>query len=244
MCTVSVVPANGTYIFTFNRDEKPERHTLHFICRNKLAHKEIYFTKDSKAGGSWFAADSRGNVIMLFNGAFKKHVKQAFYKKSRGIILMEMAAAADMLLFFKSMLLHTVEPFSVVLFEDKNLYRLTWDGLDKHETLLLNETGYIFSSATLYNDDVQQQRRQWLAGYLMNTAIANGEAVFNFHTGYNKHDKENGLIIERPQGCHTLSISQAVVSDAGIQLKHVDLKTGQKHLQSILLSAEIEVSFT
>lgn len=243
MCTVSVVPAKGTYIFTFNRDEKPERHTPHFIRRKKLAHKEIYFSQDSKAGGSWFIADSLGNVIMLFNGAFKEHVKEPVYKKSRGVILMEMAAVADMLSFFKNILLHGVEPFSVILFEDKNLYRLTWDGLNKHETLLLSETSYIFSSATLYNSDVQQQRRQWLKDYLKNTA-ADSKTIFDFHAGYKNDDKENGLIIARPEGCSTLSISQAVLSNTGIQLKHVDLKTGQTHLQSILLNTASEISFT
>lgn len=242
MCTVSVVPAKGTYIFTFNRDENPERHTPHFIRRKKLAHKEIYFAQDSKAGGSWFIADSLGNVIMLFNGAFKKHVKEGAYKKSRGVILIEIAVAGDMLLRFKNMLLDGVEPFSVILFEHKNLYRLTWDGRDKHEALLLNETSYIFSSATLYSSDVQQQRRQWLKDYLKNTAV-DSKTIFDFHAGYNKEDKENGLIIERPEGCSTLSISQAVVSYTGMQLKHVDLKTGQTHLQSILLNTASEISF-
>lgn len=244
MCTVSVVPAKGQYIFTFNRDEKPERHTPHFIKQKKLEHKEIYFAQDSKAGGSWFIADSLGNVVMLFNGGFKKHNKGAAYKKSRGIILIELAAAKNMLLHFKSSLLIDVEPFSIILFEDKNLYRLTWDGIEKHEALLLNETSYIFSSATLYADGVQQQRRQWLADYLKNVEGMNAASVFNFHSGYNKDDKENGLIIERPQSCHTLSISQAVVSDKSIQLKHVDLKTGAIHQQFILLHADTEISFS
>lgn len=244
MCTVSVVPAKGEYIFTFNRDEKPERHTPHFIKQKKLEHKEIYFAQDSKAGGSWFAVDNFGNVLMLFNGAFTKHSKNEVYGQSRGIILLQMAEAANMLLYFRELVLTAVEPFSVILFENKNLYRLTWDGVTKHEMKLLNNSPYIFSSATLYTDDVQQQRRQWLGDYLMNSAGTNDASVFDFHSGYNKDDKENGLIIERPQSCHTLSISQAVVSDKSIELKHVDVKTGATHQQSILLHAETEISFS
>jgi hypothetical protein len=244
MCTVSVVPVKGQYIFTFNRDEKPERHTANFICGKQLAHKQLYYTEDGKAGGSWFIADSLGNIVMLFNGGFKKHYKEATYNKSRGIILMELAAAENMLLHFKSSLLSGVEPFSIILFEDKNLYRLTWDGAAKHEALLLNGTSYIFSSATLYADGIQQQRRQWLRDYLMSSVGTDDASVFNFHSGYNKNDKENGLIIERPQSCHTLSISQAVVSDKSIQLKHVDLKTGATHQQFILLHADTEISFS
>lgn len=235
MCTVSVVPATGQYIFTFNRDEKPERHTPHFIKQKQLAHKEIYFAQDSKAGGSWFVADNLGNILMLFNGAFTKHHKKEHYSNSRGIILLQMAAAVNMQLYFKTSLLTGVEPFSIILFEHKNLYRLTWDGVMKHTTKLLNHTPYIFSSATLYNEDVQQQRRQWLSACLKDVEVIHSKTVFNFHAGYNLADKENGLIIERPQSCHTLSISQAVVSSVVVELTHTDLKTGQVHHQSVLL---------
>ena len=109
MCTVSFVPVKNGFVFTFNRDEKPERHTTHFITQQKLAHKEIYFAKDSKAGGTWFVTDSLGNVAMLFNGAYKKHEKQAAYTKSRGIILLELAAAQNMLQYFKEENLKDIE---------------------------------------------------------------------------------------------------------------------------------------
>lgn len=244
MCTVSFVPVKGQYIFTFNRDERPERYTPHFIRHKKLAQKEIYFAQDSKSGGSWFVADSLGNVLMLFNGAFKKHIKAAAYKKSRGLILMEIAAAEDMLLCFKNISLDEIEPFSIVLFENKKLYRLTWNGMYKSGTQLLNQTSYIFSSATLYSDDVQHQRRQWLCKFLQQTAEVNSSTVFSFHAGYNANDKENGLVIERRDSCSTLSISQVVISDDLIQLLHKDLKSGQTHQQSILVKANNEISIT
>jgi hypothetical protein len=157
---------------------------------------------------------------------------------------MEIAEADNMLLFFKNILLDEIEPFSVVLFENKKLYRLTWNGMYRSVTQLLSQTSYIFSSATLYSDDVQHRRRQWLYNYLQQTKEVNSHSVLNFHTAYNVEDKENGLIIERPESCSTLSISQALVSDDAIQLTHVDLKNGQTYQQSIVVKTCNEVSFT
>lgn len=236
MCTVSFVPVNDGYVFTFNRDEKPERYTPNFISQEQLGYKDIWFTKDSKAGGTWFAADSLGNVIMLFNGAFAKHEKQPQYVKSRGVILYEMTAAKEMQQHFVNSCLQGIEPFSVILFENNNLFRLTWDGMEKHTTQLLKEAAYIFSSATLYSDTIQEMRRKWFASYLQLQPQVNSRSVMDFHREYKSDDRENGLIIERDAGCCTLSISQAVIQDNKLLLKHHDIRTGKIHQQQITLS--------
>lgn len=235
MCTVSFVPVKNGYVFTFNRDENPERHTPHFIMQQKLAHKEIYFAKDSKAGGTWFAADSLGNVAMLFNGAYKKHEKEAAYKKSRGIILLELAAAKNMLQYFKEGNFTGIEPFSILMFESQQLYRLVWDGVRRHKTILLKEASYIFSSATLYDEETQRHRRQWLADRMQQQQI-DSDALFHFHSHCKKDDTKNGLVIKRPGGCSTLSISQLEITPQATVIKHLDLKTGLQHEHKILLN--------
>lgn len=233
MCTVSVVPAKGAYIFTFSRDEAPDRYTPLFAEQQQLPHKKIFFAKDSRAGGSWFTADDRGNIAMLFNGAFCRHEHNDSCTKSRGIILMELFAATGMKMHFEKAAFTGTAPFSVILFEQGILYRLTWDGLQKHVTALLRETGYIFSSATLYNENIQAARRQWLAHYLKTQQHIDGGALLHFHTTYNDGDKENGLVIKRPGSCSTLSISQAVVKPGVTVLKHIDLIGGQIFEQQI-----------
>lgn len=233
MCTVTVVPAKGGYIFTFSRDEAPARYTPHLLVRQHLPHKEIYFAKDSKAGGSWFAADNCGNIAMLFNGAFVKHEKKAQYAKSRGMVLLELFAATGMKKYFEAAELDDVEPFSVVLFEEGILYRLTWDGLKKHVTVLLQESSYIFSSATLYNENIQAARRGWLADFLKAQPSVDAGAMLAFHSDCKTEDTENGLVIKRAGSCSTLSISQAVVKPGLTELKHSDLVTGQILTQQI-----------
>jgi uncharacterized protein with NRDE domain len=236
MCTVSIVPGSGQHIFTFNRDEKLQRHTKDFINHQLFPHKHIYFAQDAAAGGTWFGADDKGNVIMLFNGAFNRHVKVNAYRKSRGIILLEILASVNMLLYFKVLVLDDIEPFSVILFENKKCYRLTWDGAQKHVQPIPDKTAHIFSSATLYDDAVQQKRQQWLQAYLLEHKNFDAGAMYNFHSTCNISDVLNGLIINRPGSCSTLSISQAVVSEGGTVLKHTDLQTGKTYSQSIVHS--------
>ncbi len=236
MCTVSVVPIKNGRVFTFSRDEKPERYTPHFITNRKLGHKEIYYAEDSKAGGTWFSADSAGNAAMLFNGAFKKHEKQEAYRKSRGVILLELISAQNMLEFYKEENLEGVEPFSILLFESDELFRLTWDNAVKHITPLFNETSYIFSSATLYDEAIQKQRRLWLADFFIQQQQITSNAMFQFHSGYKSYDKQNGLIIERLGGCSTLSISQLVITADAAEMKHVDLITGKEYQHQIVFN--------
>ena len=61
---------------------------------------------------------------MLFNGAFKKHTKNATYKKSRGLILLDLIASKFILNYFGEVSLELIEPFSIILFEDESLQRL------------------------------------------------------------------------------------------------------------------------
>jgi hypothetical protein len=234
MCTVSVVPTNRSLVFTFNRDEQPTRYTDVFVQETKLANKTIFYAKDSKKGGSWFAVDSLGNIAMLFNGAFVTHTKQEQYTQSRGAILLDVISADHIIQQFEKIDLTDVEPFSMVVYENETLQRLTWDGARKTAVDLNTSKEHIFSSATLYTPDVFLRRLNWLYSYL-DTHTASAKNMLHFHANYKADDTQNGLIINRPQGCQTLSISQAEITKNAIILKHIDLKTNQTHTQTIAL---------
>ena len=89
MCTVSFVSSNGKVILTSNRDENIIRPSAiepkHYLINNK----NIVFPKDAKAGGTWYAITENANVAILLNGAAEKHQLKSFYRKSRGLILLD-----------------------------------------------------------------------------------------------------------------------------------------------------------
>jgi uncharacterized protein with NRDE domain len=235
MCTISIVPCGKNLTFTFNRDEHPIRKTPEYLTTLKLKHKTIYFAKDVKANGSWFVVDDKGNIAMLFNGAFNKHIKEEQYKKSRGLILLEIFSSKNCLQHFNEYDFTSIEPFSIILYENKNLSRLVWDGNKKELFKLDKLENHIFSSCTIYTKDIQQARKDWLQAFLeLNNT--NAENIFSFHSTYKNKDKENGLVVKRNDILQTLSISQAIIEEGCVYLKHKDLLENKIFTEKISLS--------
>jgi hypothetical protein len=236
MCTVSIVPVKDGMVFTFNRDEMPQRATPNFNAVKELQHKFIYYPKDIKADGTWFVVDNLGNAAMLFNGAFLPHSKQEKYEKSRGLVLLAIFSSINMQSFFSEYNLKNVEPFSIILYENKNLQRLVWDGEFKHQIKLSKTVAHIFSSATLYAHSIQKLREEWLQNYLEQQKEITDKSILNFHTTFNKSDKENGLLIDRKESCKTLTVSQVCITVTTSFIKHLDLLSAQIYQQKIELA--------
>jgi len=234
MCTVSFISDNGKTIITSNRDENIQRETAAAPAFEVLNDKKIIFPKDNKAGGTWFAASDNGMVTVLLNGAFVKHYPAPPYRKSRGLVLLEIIESDEPLLFFKEMNLAKIEPFTVIFYQPGNLFELRWDGKQKHELKLDNRQNYIWSSATLYTDEVISQRKNLFEKFIAHTAILSPESIYNFHS--NNQDEENGFIINRQTGMKTFSITQAVLQQGAIKFLHHDLLQHQKFEETMHLN--------
>ena len=222
MCTVSFVRVKNTVIITSNRDEHIQRENAAAPGFHQLPNKKIIFPKDVRAGGTWFAAADNGVVAVLLNGAFQKHVSTPPYRKSRGLILLEIIEAAESLSFFKTINLNNIEPFTVVLYQPGFLHELRWDGKDKHEKTLDITGNYIWSSATLYSDEVIEQRKNHFDRFIHSADGITAQTVHDFHAS-NNGDAENGFVINRQTGMKTFSITQAVVQSDVVNFSHDDL---------------------
>ena len=228
MCTVSFVSANGNIIITSNRDENIQRPTAAAPDFELLGNKKIIFPKDAKAGGTWFAACSNGAVAVLLNGAFVKHIPTPPYRKSRGLILLDIIEAGESYAFFKEMNLDKIEPFTVILYLPGTLHELRWDGNNKHEKLLSISDNYIWSSATLYTDEVIAERKKKFEDFISTKKIITAGLIHDFHNT-NHGDDENGFIINRETGMKTFSITQAIISNDQIDFIHTDLLQHQQY---------------
>ncbi|MBC7523162.1 MAG: NRDE family protein [Flavobacterium sp.] len=225
MCTVSFVTANNQFIITSNRDEKVVRPAIEpqkYLINNT----NIIFPKDPKAGGTWYAVSENGTILVLLNGASEKHEVANHYRKSRGLIVLDLISSNLMVLeFWKTIVLDNIEPFTLVLFQDKKLYQLRWDGNYK-EAINLDETkSYIWSSSTLYSKDIRENRASWFRVFLDTTSAITPTAMLNFHRYTEEDNFENGLVINRNQLMQTLSITQAVVDKEKVTLNYYDLQT-------------------
>ncbi|MBK8520398.1 MAG: NRDE family protein [Ferruginibacter sp.] len=232
MCTVSFVRVNDTVIITSNRDEHVQRENAGAPEFHQLQNKKIIFPKDARAGGTWFAAGNNGIVAVLLNGAFIKHTPQPPYRKSRGLILLEIIEAEEPLSFFKTLNLYNIEPFTIVLYQPAYLHELRWDGNDKHEKALDITGNYIWSSATLYTDEVIEHREDLFGRFIHTAAGITAETVHDFH-GSNNGDAENGFVISRQTGMKTFSITQAVVQNNAVNFSHADLLQQKRYTETM-----------
>lgn len=235
MCTVSFVGVKNAVIITSNRDENLQRQNAAAPDFHLLQNKKIIFPKDAKAGGTWFAAADTGVVAVLLNGAFVKHIANPPYRKSRGIILLEIIEADKPLTFFAALNLEYIEPFTVILYQPGLLHELRWDGNNKYDKLLSTSKNYIWSSSTLYTDDVIEKRKNLFDRFINSTKNITADLVHDFHT-YNNDDNENGFVINRQTGMKTFSITQVVVKPEKIFFLHTDLLQQQKFEKTMLIN--------
>jgi uncharacterized protein with NRDE domain len=230
MCTVSFVRVNDAVIITSNRDEHIQRENATAPGFHQLQNKKIIFPKDAKAGGTWFASGDNGVVAVLLNGAFKKHIAQPPYRKSRGLILLEIIEAEEPLVFFKTLDLDNIEPFTIVLYQPGLLYELRWDGNDKYEKALDITGNYIWSSSTLYSDEVIEHRKNLFDRFIHSADSITAAKVHDFHSS-NNGDDQNGFVISRQTGMKTFSITQAVVQSDAVNFSHADLLQQKRYTE-------------
>jgi len=222
MCTVSYFKIKDAIIFTSNRDEKKDREKAVFPNVLELENGHVlYFPKDKKASGTWFAADDNGNAAILLNGAFQKHKSNPPYKKSRGIVLLDIVKSRDFLQAFREYDLSGIEPFQLLVFFDRKLMRLLWDGTVKYEFFLNENESHLLSSKTLYNDSIEHDREKDFRRFQINRNIESGE-ILNFHKKH-KIEKEPEIDLSIKEEFLTVSITQLIIKQDKIHFAYHDL---------------------
>ncbi|MEO8239640.1 MAG: NRDE family protein [Flavobacterium sp.] len=228
MCTVSFVYNNESVIITSNRDEKVIRTNAvpprSYTCNGK----NVIYPKDPKAGGTWFVVDANGTVLVLLNGGIIKHKVQFIYRRSRGLIALDIICSDSPKDFWKEINLEDIEPFTLVLYQDKKLYELIWDGLIKRTTQLDETQNHIWSSVTLYPDEIRKKRSGWFFDFLKNKNEVSASDILDFHRNTEDGDSENGLIINRENTLRTLSITQVIIEQNKSVLEYHDLVNAEE----------------
>ena len=223
MCTVSFVCSNDAIIITSNRDEKIIRPSAIPPKNYILNGKKIIYPKDSKAGGTWYVVDENGTVLVLLNGADEKHEVKLPYRKSRGQVVLEMIGNASPKEFWNEIDLDKIEPFTLVLFQDKQLFQLRWNGIEKTTVLLEKHKNYVWSSSTLYSKEIREQRSSWFYTFLEANPEITEAKMLHFHRYTKADNKEHGLVINRNDEMKTLSITQSVIEKNKVMIHYLDL---------------------
>ena len=196
----------GDYILTSSRDEKIVRPAALLPKKYYVGNKIIVFPKDPVAGGSWIAyAENR--TACLLNGGFVKHISKPPYKKSRGLVLLDYFSFDDLESFNKHYDFKGIEPFTLVIVEQENLYELRWDEVKTTVTKLDAEQPHIWSSVTLYSEEIIAKRKIWFQSWLSLNKEYSKEAIVSFHRDGGDGDKTNDVLMNRENFLMTVSIT-------------------------------------
>jgi Transport and Golgi organisation 2 len=226
MCTVTFIPVNDRCFITSNRDEKAAR--LKAIPPAVYADYKatLLYPKDAAANGTWIAMNQLGNAAVLLNGAFVKHDPEPPYRKSRGLIFLDIIAGAEPVDWFAEMNLYKIEPFTVAILQQGKLYECRWDGMRKHYQQLDEKQPHIWSSATLYPDEVISKRKQWFSKWVTDHPQPSQKDIFLFHQFAGDGDSHNDVLMNRDGHMLTVSITGIEVSSEKGAMHYLDLQEG------------------
>ena len=225
MCTLTYIPIGvEDFYFTTNRDESPLREAL-FPELYQIDSGKVLFPKDRMAEGTWMMCHEKGFSACLLNGAFEKHEHKPPYRKSRGVMVLELGNYSSVKDFILGFTFNKMEPFTLLVLtysKTRNLEELRWDGETVHYRKLDETKSYIWSSATLYNEDARLMRQKWFADWLKKTTTFSKEAILNFHTQTGKEDLINGIVMNRKEKVKTLCATQIRKEDSMLQMSYYD----------------------
>lgn len=185
---------------------------------------EIICPKDQDAGGSWIAVKNNSHAAVLLNGAFIKHNSLPPYRKSRGLIFLDIIGAENPDVSFAETDLAGIEAFTLILFISKKLLECRWDGKQKHTIHLNHTTSHIWSSVTLYETKIRQEREHWFNEWIDSGKEFSTENIINFHKNAGTGDSANDLLMERNGKMSTVSITSIAVTPATSCLTYYDIK--------------------
>jgi hypothetical protein len=228
MCTVSFLPVREKVFITSNRDEKKWRKPALLPEVHEMDHGAAIFPKDGDAGGTWITLCENRNAGVLLNGAFEKHIPKDRYRKSRGLVFLDVMDHRRPLHNFLKMPLAGIEPFTLVLWQENNLYECRLDDSGKKFCKALkNYRPYIWSSATLYDEEIRRKREQWFLKWLNAHPVPTRKEILHFHRFAGEGDAENDLLMNRDGKVFTVSITSIEISEDKGTLYYSDVLTNE-----------------
>jgi hypothetical protein len=241
MCTVTFIPAGNHFFFTSSRDEQAGRPLALVPEVYEINGCRVLFPKDPKGGGSWIAVNENGHAGVLLNGAIQIHEVNISYRKSRGLVLLDLISGPSPVDAFEEADFNGIEPFTVILFENRNLYSGKWDGQMKWLECLNANKPHIWSSVTLYEPAAIRKRENWFHSWLVQNTYPGSLDIIHFHKKGGDGDPFNDIMMNRDQKLFTNSISSIRVSSGTASFRYLDLRSGENSESILAFKKTVQV---
>lgn len=241
MCTVTFIPQGSDgYILTSNRDEITSRPPASPPFTDKRSNYEIIYPRDPLGGGTWIASDNHYNAVCLLNGAIRKHKPKYPYRHSRGLVVLDFFTFNNLFDFIDLYDLNNIEPFTLVIVHDFRLFEFMWDGNQRHLRNLVFSEPNIWSSVTLYDDEIIRKRENWFHEWLKKDAPFTLERILDFHMFAGEGNKETDILMERADRIRTISITSIFNLEKNSIMYYKDILNREDHKAIICSKKETE----
>jgi uncharacterized protein with NRDE domain len=225
MCTVTYLPKKGdSFILTSNRDEKKSRPVAELPKIYTIHGQKLFFPKDAAYGGTWIASSFQGYTACLLNGAFEKHLSDPPYRKSRGLVLLDLYKYKNIQAFIAQYGLTNIEPFTLLYADGNHLYELRWNGKNTFLKEMNPKEPHIWSSVSLYSEKIILKRNELFAAWLEGQKDPGLEEVRKFHRSLEESNSANDIA--------TLSITSIAREGTSIKMTYEDLINESLYIQS------------
>lgn len=239
MCTVTFIPGKDKVFLTSNRDEKSWRSDAVPPSIYQFDSGKILFPKDADAGGTWIAVHENGNAIVFLNGGFVCHQPKPPYRKSRGLILLDLIEGATPYNSFLAIKLNGIEPFTAIIWDDNHLFECRWDGQEKHCKQYDESLPQIWSSVTLYDEEVITKRNSWFFDWLQSQKSITQDDILHFHQFTGDGDPNNDLLMNRQGKVFTVSVTSLCLQKKTASFVYLDLKNDLQSRQEIIIEKNL-----
>ena len=237
MCVLTFLPyANSGYILTNNRDETLARPKAIPPKKYIINGKQVFFPKDAQAGGTWMAT-SDDFTICLLNGAFENHIHQPPYRQSRGQVILDFFKFDTIDNFISNYSFDNIQNFTLIIIHHKELLKICefrWDGTHLHYAAKNPKEAHIWSSATLYSQEIRTEREHWFTDFIEQNPSFTREQVVDFHLNGGTGDAHNDMQMNRDGKLITQCIFQIVKQNQYLSFSFHDLLSEQELLYRVL----------
>lgn len=238
MCTATYLPVNKhDFILTSSRDEKLERIANATLIEKRSGNSTIVYPEDPLSNGSWVGCSSNGIAGCLLNGAFGKYKRTPPYKKSRGVVFIEILESLGSTKFFTPEYLKNIEPFTLVIVkfhvQQRYVQELRWDGLQIHNLTIDSESQHLWASAVLFDDQAIKDKKKNFSQFLHKTEKPSPEDIIGLHQSDELSGQKYFPDFNDMKG-GMVNLTQIVRNNNQLEIHHSDLQKNDMIHRNIL----------
>jgi Transport and Golgi organisation 2 len=229
MCTVTIIPVEGGFRLSCNRDERRDRPVAQPPAVRPLKNRRAVFPMDPVGPGTWIGVNDKGLAAVLLNrtrgSTIPSHRRS---RLSRGLVipmLLDCVSLEAALEICNTPQIGSFDPFQLVAVRGSETAIVTFDGLTLDVNLAQLSRPLMFTSSSL-GDAIVGPRRQLFERLFAGDRRTWPRAQSRFHRHQWRSRPAVSVLMERPDA---KTVSRTVV-DVGlrvIELRYLDLESNQ-----------------